>query len=83
MLPEYARGVTTAKRKISVSLDAELVRELERGDEALSKQINDAVRDAIAARRRGRLLEELLLELEEREGKLPEELVSKYEALLE
>ncbi len=74
--------MTAAKRKISVSLDAELVRELERGDEALSKQVNDAVREAIAARRRGRLLQELLTELEQREGKLPDALIAKYEALL-
>jgi hypothetical protein len=39
-----------------VSFDADLVRELELGDEALSKQVNDAVRTALAARRRGRLL---------------------------
>jgi antitoxin CcdA len=74
--------MTAAKRKISVSLDADLVGELERGDEALSKQVNDAVREAIAARRRGRLLQELLAELEKREGPLPKRLIAKYETLL-
>lgn len=62
-----------------MSLDADLARELERGDEAWSKQVNDAVREAIAARRRGRLL----AELDEREGALPKKLIGKYEALLE
>jgi antitoxin CcdA len=75
--------MTAAKRKISVSLDADLVGELERGDEALSKQVNDAVREAIAARRRGRLLQGLLAELEKREGTLPKRLIAKYETLLQ
>ena len=71
-----------AKRKISVSLDADLVEELETGDEALSKQVNDAIRDAVARRRRQRLLRELLDDLDRRHGKLPSTLVAKYESLL-
>ena len=37
--------MTAAKRKVSVSLDADLVDELETDVKALSKQVNDAVRD--------------------------------------
>lgn len=74
--------MTAAKKKISVSLDAELVRELEQGDEALSKQVNDAVSAALTARRRQRLLTELLADLEARDGPLPAELLDRYETLL-
>ena len=71
-----------AKRKISVSLDADLVEELEAADEALSKQVNEAIRDAIERRRRQRLLRELLDELDQRHGEPPRSLVAKYESLL-
>ena len=46
-----------AKRTVSVSLDADLVAELEEADKALWKQINDAVRETLAIRRRQGLLE--------------------------
>lgn len=74
--------MTAAKRKISVSLDAELVEELEASDAALSTQVNDAVRDALERRRRQRLLRLLLAELDRRHGAVPEKLIAKYEALL-
>lgn len=74
--------MTAAKRKISVSLDADLVAELEVADEALSKQVNDAVRETLAFRRRQRLLEELLSELDAEHGPVSDALVTKYEAML-
>jgi metal-responsive CopG/Arc/MetJ family transcriptional regulator len=74
--------MTAAKRKISVSLDADLVCELEGADESLSKQVNDAIRDTLERRRRQRQLGELLAELDGRHGPLPDTLVHKYEALL-
>ncbi len=74
--------MTTTKRKVSVSLDEELVSELEAGGEALSSQVNDAVRNELARRRRQRLLDEMLEEYERMEGPPDEALVSKYMDLL-
>ncbi|MEZ4225987.1 MAG: type II toxin-antitoxin system CcdA family antitoxin [Polyangiaceae bacterium] len=74
--------MTAAKRKISVSIDAELVAELEAADVALSAQVNDAVRDALARRRRQRLLGELLADLDRRHGEVSAAAIAKYEALL-
>jgi hypothetical protein len=74
--------MTAAKRKISVSLDADLVSELESTDQALSTQVNDAIRESLQRRRRRRLLQALLTELDERHGRVSERLVAKYEALL-
>lgn len=70
------------KRKISVSLDEDLVAELEAGGEALSAQVNDAVRNEIARRRRQRLLAEMLSEYGRRVGPPNESLVNKYLELL-
>ena len=52
--------MTTTKRKVSVSLDEDLVSELEAGGEALSSQVNEAVRQELTRRRRYRLLGEML-----------------------
>ncbi len=54
--------------KVSVSLDEELVSELEAGGEALSSQVPAAVRNELARRRRQRLLDEMLEEYERIEG---------------
>lgn len=70
------------KRKVSVSLDEDLVAELEEGDEALSTQVNEDVRVGIEGRRRARLLGEMLDELAERHGAPDEQLVAKYAELL-
>ena len=43
VIPWYSSGMT-AKRKVSVSLDEDLVAELEAADEALSGQVNEAIR---------------------------------------
>lgn len=73
---------TATKRKVSVSLDADLVAELEAADEALSAQVNDAVRLELDRRRRQRLLGELLDDLEAQHGPADEKLVAKYIELL-
>lgn len=57
--------MTVLKRKLSVSLDAELVRELQAADEALSRQVNEAGRETLVRRRRQRMLTQLLDELSE------------------
>jgi antitoxin CcdA len=74
--------MTAAKRKLSVTLDADLVAELGEVDEALSKQVNDAVRDALERRRRHRLLDDLCAELDGRLGPVSEKLIQKYQELL-
>ncbi|HEV7829488.1 MAG TPA: type II toxin-antitoxin system CcdA family antitoxin [Pseudonocardiaceae bacterium] len=74
--------MTATKRKISVSLDENLIAELEAGGEALSGQINRAVRSEIERRRRSRLLSEFLDELDAERGAVDEELISKYTRLL-
>lgn len=74
--------MTMTKRKISVSLDEDLVAELESGGEALSSQVNQAVRNELAARRRQRLLGEMLEEYERTLGVPEEALVRKYMDLL-
>jgi len=58
----------STKRKVSVSLDASLVAELEDGDESLSAQVNAAVRAELQRRRRQRLLSELLDRLDAEQG---------------
>lgn len=72
----------TTKRKVSVSLDEDLVAELEAGGETLSSQVNDAVRLELGRRRRHRLLGEMLDELERKHGPVDEALVRKYVDML-
>lgn len=78
----YAPSMTAPKRKISVSLDAELVDELEAADEALSYQVNEAIRETLVRRRRQRLLSALLDDLDRKHGRVPAELIAKYAELL-
>jgi hypothetical protein len=70
------------KRKVSVSLDEDLVMELEREEEGLSAQVNMAVRAELERRRRNRLLTELLAELDAKYGPVDDSLVEKYVGLL-
>ena len=72
-----------AKRKVSVSLDEDLVAELEREDQGLSTQVNQALRAELERRRRNRLLVELLDRLDSEHGPVDESLVEKYAGLLE
>lgn len=81
-VPRYSSGMTTPKRKISVSLDSELVEELETADAALSQQVNEAVRETLVRRRRHRLLSQLLDDLEKRHGPVPPHLIARYVDLL-
>lgn len=75
--------MTVAKRKVSVSLDEDLVEELEREDLALSTQVNLALRAELERRRRNRLLSELLDQLDAQHGQVDESLVQKYVELLQ
>ena len=70
------------KRKISVSLDDDLVTELGAGSESLSAQVNSAVRAHLERHNRRRLLGELLDELDEVHGPVDEALIQKYVELL-
>jgi antitoxin CcdA len=62
--------------------DENLIAELEASGEALSGQINEAVRAEIDSRRRRRLLSEFLDALDAERGPVDEQLVSKYTRLL-
>jgi hypothetical protein len=70
------------KRKVSVTLDEDLVAALEGEDETLSGQVNDAVRTEVERRARRRLLQGWLDELDASEGSVDEALVAKFEELL-
>jgi antitoxin CcdA len=75
--------MTFPKRKLSVSLDEDLVAELEREEQGLSAQVNAAVRNELERRRRNRLLTELLDQLDAEHGPVAESLIEKYVRLLE
>jgi post-segregation antitoxin (ccd killing protein) len=77
----YSSGMP-AKRKVSVSLDEDLVAELEAADEALSGQVNEAIRAEVERRRRNRLLTGMLDSLDAEYGPVDEALVAKYTELL-
>lgn len=81
VIPWYSSGMT-AKRKVSVSLDEDLVAELEAADEALSGQVNEAIRAEVERRRRNRLLTDMLDSLDAEHGPVDEALVAKYTELL-
>ena len=71
------------KRKVSVSLDAALVAELETADDSLSAQVNAALQVELDRRRRQRLLRELLDQLDAEHGPVPKSLIDKYMRLLQ
>jgi antitoxin CcdA len=75
--------MNSTKRKVSVSLDEDLVEELEREEQGLSAQVNEALRTELDRRRRSRLLVELLDQLDSEHGPVDEALVRKYTELLE
>ena len=74
--------MSLTKRKVSVSLDEDLVEELKREDEGVSAQVNAAVSAELERRRRRRLLVELLDQLDAERGQVDESLVEKYVGLL-
>jgi post-segregation antitoxin (ccd killing protein) len=78
----YALSMSLTKRKVSVSLDEDLVEELEREDEGLSAQVNAAVSAEVERRRHHRLLVELLDQLDAEHGPVDESLVARYAGLL-
>jgi len=78
----YASSMPIAKRKVSISLDEDLVEELEREDQGLSAQVNTALRAELERRRRQRLLVELLDRLDAEHGPVDESLIERYAALL-
>ena len=61
--------MTLTKRKLSLSLDDDLVAELETNAEGLSAQVNEAIRREVG-RRRQRALTELLARLDGEAGPL-------------
>ena len=81
VVPWYSSGMTT-KRKVSVSLDEDLVAELEAADEALSGQVNEAIRAEVERRRRNRLLTAMLDSLDAKYGPVDKALIAKYTELL-
>src|ERR1700753_3010579 len=81
VIPWYSSGMTV-KRKVSVSLDEDLVAELEAADEALSGQVKEAIRGESERRRRNRLLTDMLDSLDAKYGPVDEALIAKYTGLL-
>lgn len=66
-----------------MSLDEDLVAELEQSGKALSAQVNSALRAEVERRRRQRLLSRLLDELDEEHGPVDAALIDKYVQLLQ
>ncbi len=73
--------MTVVKRKISISLDEDLVAELEGGSQSFSAQVNAVLREEFEHRRRQRLLAELLDQLDAEDGPVEEALIDKYASL--
>lgn len=74
------------KRKVSLTLDDDLVAALEQDDDTLSAQINEAVRHEVERRRRELHLRGLIARLEREDGPLDsaedEAAVTRYMRLL-
>ncbi len=70
------------KRKISITLDEELVSALESGDATLSAQVNTAVRTEVERRAREQLLRQWLDQLEQADGPVDEAMVAAFEEML-
>ena len=63
-------ALSPTKRKVSVTLDSDLVAEVEAAGENLSAQVNAALRDELTRRRRHRALGDLLARLDAEHGPL-------------
>lgn len=70
------------KRKVSVTLDEDLVTALEGEDETLSAQVNTALRVEVERRARLQLLQRWLDELDQAEGPVDEALVTEFAEML-
>jgi hypothetical protein len=62
--------MTTTKRKLSLTLDEDLLVFLERNAETLSAQVNDALRNEVARQRQRKALGVLLERLDREDGPL-------------
>ena len=62
--------MTTTKRKLSLTLDDDLLVFLERNSEALSSQVNEALRNEVARQRQQEALRSLLDRLSAQDGPL-------------
>lgn len=71
-----------AKRKVTVSLDADLVAELEANDQALSPQVNSALRAEVDRQRHRRLLRQMLDEFAATHGAPDEDGVQRFMEML-
>jgi hypothetical protein len=80
---QFVAATSPTKRKVSLSLDEEVLAELEGGEGTLSLQVNEALRDLVERRRQHRRLAAFLGRLDEQRGPVPEALIRKYLALLE
>jgi hypothetical protein len=79
----YDRSMTpVAERKLSISLDEDLVRSLEGVDESVSRQINAAVREDLARRARRHELVAMLDQLDAVHGPVDEDGIRRFEELL-
>ena len=70
------------KRKVSITLDEDLIAALESEGETLSAQVNSAVRLEVERRARQRLLRNWLDEMESSDGSVDEALVAAFEEML-
>lgn len=85
VLPVSYLGSMTSmptKKKVSVTIDEDLIQHLEASDENLSSQVNEAIRKVIEAKRHNQVLGEWLDELDERHGPVDEALIDHYTDLL-
>ncbi len=74
--------VAPTKRKVSVTIDEDLVDALEDSEENLSAQVNEAIRLVVDRRRRQTALRLWLDELAEQEGPVDEDEVRRFLELL-
>jgi hypothetical protein len=74
--------MAVTKRKMTVSIDADLVAEMELANEPVSVQVNQAVSESIALRRQHRLLREMLDEFDAELGPVDPALLDKYRELM-
>jgi hypothetical protein len=78
--------MTATKRKLSLTLDEELLAFLEKNPDALSAQVNDALRTEVARQQQHLALGQLLKHLDGTDGPLnsaaDEEAITRYMRLL-
>lgn len=70
------------KRKVSVTIDDDLVDALQASDDSLSAQVNAAIRVVVEQRMRATRLRRLLDELEAADGPVDEDEVRRFLAFL-